>query len=805
MSIVQRMRTAIYLLLLLLIPIGSACNAPAPAALDPSVTSLPTDTLVPTATVTPTITPTPTPSPSQRLDEAHQARFYGDWERALELYESIRAATGDLNVAQEASFGIALTYLQDKRHAEAIQELSTLINEALSDDLRARAHLLRGDVRTTLEEYAAAADDYQAYLALRPGVLDADVGGRLGNALFAAGDYPRAQDAFAAALLAADGPEALTLEIMLARSYARDDQQETALAIYNDMTTRIDEPYTLATLDYLMGLTYAIIGRQDEANERFLHAVNNYPDAYDSYASLVQLVEAGVPVDEYQRGIVDYYAGQYGVAIAAFDRFIAGGGADVRPEALYFRGLSKRATGDYAGALSDWSLLIAGYPSNPYWDDAWEQKAYTEWAYLEAYDSGIQTLLGFVDAVPDHPRAAEFLFDAAMVRERMNWLDNAIMLWERLVAVYPSSSYAYRAQFLTGVARYRQANYDLALSAFEAAFSIALEPFDQAQAQLWVGKSAQAQGDSGRAEEAWQAAAAADPDGYYSLRAAELLDGRPPFQSGGVPDFSLPLEPMRLAAEAWLRLAYALEHSVDLSTPDALALDARFVRGNELWALGRYGDAQVELEALRLDLQTDPVGTYRFMNHALDLGLYRSAIYAARTLMDMAESLGGTVPSYFERVRFGPYFGDLIVTESLDSGLDSLFVFSVVRQESLFESFATSYAFAYGLMQVIPDTGDYLRLQLGWPPDYEADDLYRPVVSVRFGTAYLAIQADLFDGDPYAMLAAYNAGPGNALIWQADAQGDPDLFLEIIRLSQPQNYIRSIAWAFSHYQDLYLP
>ena len=55
----------------------------------------------------------------------------------------------------------------------------------------------------------------------------------------------------------------------------------------------------------------------------------NYPRSYDSYLALVDLVEAGVPVDEQQRGLVDYYAGQYAVAIAAFDRYMQEEGADV--------------------------------------------------------------------------------------------------------------------------------------------------------------------------------------------------------------------------------------------------------------------------------------------------------------------------------------------------------------------------------------------------------------------------------------------------------------------------------------------
>ena len=77
------------------------------------------------------------------------------------------------------------------------------------------------------------------------------------------------------------------------------------------------------------------------------------------------------------------------------------------------------------------------------------------------------------------------------------------------------------------------------------------------------------------------------------------------------------------------------------------------------------------------------------------------------------------------------------------------------------------------------------------------------MVSVRFGVTYLRKQRDLFEGDLYAVLAAYNAGPGNALIWKELAPNDPDLFLEVIRLDQPHQYITTIYEVFSRYRDLY--
>jgi soluble lytic murein transglycosylase len=163
-----------------------------------------------------------------------------------------------------------------------------------------------------------------------------------------------------------------------------------------------------------------------------------------------------------------------------------------------------------------------------------------------------------------------------------------------------------------------------------------------------------------------------------------------------------------------------------------------------------------------------------------------------------------TAPVYFNRIRFGPYFGDLILSEALSHGFDGLYIMSVVRQESLFEPFATSYASAYGLMQIIPSTGQSLADALAWPPDYTSDDLYRPIVSVRLGVQYLADQRDYFEGDLVASLAAYNAGPGNAAAWKAIAPDDPDLYLEVIRFSQPRDYIRVIYWAFTRYRDLYV-
>ena len=63
--------------------------------------------------------------------------------------------------------------------------------------------------------------------------------------------------------------------------------------------------------------------RPRQAHERLQHAVHNYPVSYYSYLGLVQLLEAGVEVDDLDRGLTDYYAGVYDKALEALDRYIA--------------------------------------------------------------------------------------------------------------------------------------------------------------------------------------------------------------------------------------------------------------------------------------------------------------------------------------------------------------------------------------------------------------------------------------------------------------------------------------------------
>jgi soluble lytic murein transglycosylase len=183
--------------------------------------------------------------------------------------------------------------------------------------------------------------------------------------------------------------------------------------------------------------------------------------------------------------------------------------------------------------------------------------------------------------------------------------------------------------------------------------------------------------------------------------------------------------------------------------------------------------------------------------------LYRLSINAAARVVTAAGVDTSTVPKYIARLRYPAYYQDLVLPASEEYDLDPLLIFSLIRQESLFEGFVRSSAGASGLMQIIPATGQDIAERLGWPQDYSSEDLSRPLVNLTFGVAYLDAQRTAFNGDLYAALAAYNGGPENARQWSKLASSDQDLFLEVIRYAETRNYIRGVYELFNIYRLLY--
>lgn len=804
------MRKLGLILLLGAVTVLSACSLPKAAPPTPVNTPgpSPTSTTIPSPTPSPTPLPTATPLPAVRISAGEKAIFNGDYSQAREEFQAALALNTDDKIRAAALFGLGKANFLSESYPSALDSLRTLVQTYPTTEPGIRGWFLLGETFFALGRYQEAADAYQNYLTARPNLLDAYVQEKRGDALTALGDPLSAQKAYQAAEKADGQSNPTGISISIANTYLNSGDPETALKMYDEIYGATTNDYLKAEMDLLSGHAMIALGRTDEGYGRWRHAVDNYPLSYDSYSALVGMLDANQPVDEFNRGLVDYYSGHYDVALAAFQRY-ASANPNHDGTVLYYKARTLREMGEYQSAVDTWNVFIDKYQGNHYWAAAWDERATLQWAYLDNYTAAAQGLEKFASDVTGSPFIVTYLLEAARIYERAGELDKAAQVWESLPDRFGSDSSMSNAWFRAGIARYRQGNYPRANQDFQSALLIAKEPADRARALLWVGKTYAISGDKKNAQSAWIQAQAADSGGYYSLRARDLLDGRDEFAAPPTTNLNYNLATERTEAAAWTRIKFNLPANTDLSNPGALAADLRFQRGTEFWNLGEYDLARVEFEDLRESVKTNAADSFRLGNYLLDLGAYRPAINALREVLTLAglddQTASLTAPAYFMHARFGLYYADLVWPAATENAFDPLFITSLIRQESLFEGFVKSNAGARGLMQIIPDTGASIANQMGWPPDYTADDLYSPYISLRMGTYYLNANRRLLNGDLYAALAAYNGGPGNASIWQALAKGDLDLELEIIRFGETRDYIRNIYETYSIYRGLYSP
>ena len=808
------------------------CNLPVPLLV--SSTPTPSNTPTLTATTPPTLAPTPTltptPLPAARLESADQALAIGDYEQALQKYQSAlsqdnpQAASPDIIAA--ATLGVGRAYYLMGSNELALDTLRTLVGQYPDSPSTKKAYFFLGQIYYALQRYTDAADAYQQYLKLSPGIIDAYIQELIGDALAASGDYAGAISAYQNAYQAPHLGSADLLEVKIGRTYALSHDYASAISLYQAITASSTDDSVKAQVGLLQGQAYMALGQVQDAYNSWSEIVTRYPSSYDSYSALVALVNANVPVSDLDRGLVDYFAGQYKLSVEAFDRYLSSNQIS-DGTILYYKGLALRSSGeqeyplgsaerdqanaqggvaDDLNAIAIWQQLINTYPTDRFASDASDDIIYTQWVYMDQPKLAAQTLLDFVSHNPGNSRAAESLFSAGRYLERAGLLDEAAKTWERLGVEYPSAPETYSGLFFAGVTHFRQNDFAGAQADFQHALVLATTPSDQSAAELWVGKSLFAQNKTADAQTFWQSAASRDPTGYYSERARELLLGQSPFTPPQNIDLAVDLPTEEHDAESWVRTTFSIPDSTVLNNLDALVNDPRILRGKEFNALGLYSEAKAEFEDLRQEVQSDPVNTFRLVQFFVDQGNYYSAIQASRqvlTLAGMNDASSLSAPIYFNHVRFGVYYKDLMLPLAQAEGFNPLLVFSLIRQESFFESFIVSSAGAHGLMQLMPATAQDIVNQLGWPDNFTESDLNRPVVNLRLGINYFARQRDAFNGDIYAMLAAYNGGPGNTSAWKALAPNDPDLFLEVVRIQETRDYIMGIAETFNIYRQIY--
>ena len=152
------------------------------------------------------------------------------------------------------------------------------------------------------------------------------------------------------------------------------------------------------------------------------------------------------------------------------------------------------------------------------------------------------------------------------------------------------------------------------------------------------------------------------------------------------------------------------------------------------------------------------------------------------------------------RLRFPLAHADSIASAANGQGLDPSYLFGLIRAESAWLEDARSVASAYGLMQLTwPSAQSVAKrqgLRLGGPAA-----LFDAETNIRLGSGHLAKEAARFEGSPWLLAAAYNAGSERVNTWlKARGHLPADLFIETIPFRETREYVARVL-AFTQIYD----
>ena len=148
-------------------------------------------------------------------------------------------------------------------------------------------------------------------------------------------------------------------------------------------------------------------------------------------------------------------------------------------------------------------------------------------------------------------------------------------------------------------------------------------------------------------------------------------------------------------------------------------------------------------------------------------------------------------------------YTELISTYAEKYSLDPYLVQSIMRCESSNDPKAVSSVGAIGLMQIMPDTGEWIGHKIDPELAYSLDMLEDPATSIEYGCWYLRFLSDRFSGRTMEIIAAYNAGHGSVEEWLNDARFSQDGRLTTIPFESTALYYEKVMFAYENYKTLY--
>ena len=693
------------------------------------------------------------------IETARTMRQQGRYEEAIAELHAVVAA-GNAASAGAAMLEIAKNDIALGNDSAALTQLNQLRSNYPQSPESDEAQFQISQLEAKQGALSSAMQDLQDYRKRHP-----DIGAYLD--LLLAGYAANRGDLDQALSLARS--VALAPVATRARADALEKMREIELkrkqyAAYLDTTNRL---LALATIpSYRAELTYERAGSEihlgqiDAALVDLRRVIEDHPDSSYATSAITDLTKlsGSAAVSDEQRGLVDYYRGDYQTAERRFTSVLST--SPNSDAAWYYRAMSVLNGGDGANAAVELREMVSRFPNS----------ALT-------------------------PKA---LITAGRLYEESGDLAAAQSSYEAVIAIAPHSVEATNGRLRLGIILYQKNEFPDVVSILSPVHGSSTA---QAQASFWEGKAFQQIGQADKAAQAWKDAEMSDPSGFYGLRANQLRSGEQPTVPAP-PNASVD-SPLTSDDRAALAAWFALNGTTEDTVRATVQQDPAYQRLDLLYELGLSSQAEWEMSDLADRYSHDPYSLAALGELLSQSGHYNAAYRIGIRLQIVSDNGGLHLPDALQRLAFPIAYPALVQQQASTRAIDPYLLLALMRQESGYDPTVTSSADARGLTQVVPATAAELASALKIN-DWNPDKLYRPAIAIQLGAVFLADRLQKYDGQTVPALAGYNAGDGNVAKWLSNGSvGDPDVFLERITFPETHDYVKFVVANYLNYLRLY--
>ncbi len=358
---------------------------------------------------------------------------------------------------------------------------------------------------------------------------------------------------------------------------------------------------------------------------------------------------------------------------------------------------------------------------------------------------------------------------------------------KNLIKDYPDSDFLLDAVWEILWKKIKEKNYTTAIELGDKYFFNTKNPLNlksetRAKIGFWLGKIAEIRNQRDTAVQYYTETKGILPDNYYSLRAQNRLIE---LAGNKEPKWSLQNNSKTLSNINW-------------SIPEIIKQET---------LKNHYGVVISELINLQqYDEAIDLIGKNKSPSKQVTAWLealnseYEPSINTATSLVSHY-NLNINHPAW--KLAYPLYYWQYIIDRCKNyPNLDPFFVCGLIRQESRFDTKATSISNAHGLMQFIPPTAKSVAKQINVPL-HSQEDLHNPEINIALGTHYINGLISEFN-NPLFAIASYNAGPNAVKRWINQKNiNDLDLFIEEVPYEETRGYIKKVFANYWTYINLY--